>query len=132
MTVLIDSWAWIEYWKGGEAARRAADHIEGSEEAVVSSLNLAEVYFWVLKHYGEETADAKLATLRRRCHAVVSDGDIAIAAAKLKAAHGLGLAESFVLATARSSHARVVTGDPDLKKFKDVVFIGGGAGISAE
>ena len=60
----------------------------------------------------------------RRCHIVVPDGHLAISAAKLKAAHGLELAESFVLASARASHGKVVTGDPDLKKFEDVIFIG--------
>ena len=124
MTVLIDSWAWVEYWKGGKDARKAAEQIEGTEEAVVSSLNVAEVYFWVSKHYGEEMASRKSATLMRRCHIVVPDGDLAISAAKLMAAHRLGLADSFVLASARASHAKVVTGDPDLKKFEDVISIG--------
>lgn len=123
MTVLIDSWAWIEYWKGGKEARMAAEHVEGTEEAVVSALNVAEVYFWVLKYYGEEIANQKIGTLRRRCHTVAPDSEIAISAAKLKAAHGLGLADSFVLATARISHAKIITGDPDMKNFKDVVFI---------
>ena len=34
MTVLIDSWAWVEYWKGGKDAPKAAEQIEGTEEAV--------------------------------------------------------------------------------------------------
>jgi toxin FitB len=125
MTVLIDSWAWIEYWKGGGAARRAAEYIEGSERAVISSVNLAEVYFWVLKHYGDEVALQKSDSVKRRCYMVVPDGEIAIAAAKLKAEHKLGLADSLILATARSVQAEVVTGDPDLKAFDDVKFIGG-------
>ena len=60
----------------------------------------------------------------RRCHIVVPDGHLAISAAKLKAAHRLGLADSFVLASARASNAKIVTGDPDLKTFDDVIFIG--------
>ena len=63
MTVLIDSWAWVEYWKRGKDARKAAEQVEGTEEAVVSSLNVAEVYFWVMKHYGEDMASRKSATL---------------------------------------------------------------------
>ena len=124
MTVLIDSWAWIEYWKGGKDALRAAEHIEGTEGAVVSAVNVAEVYFWVMRYYGEELADRRVNTLRRRCHTVELDGDMAISAAKLKMAHRLGLADSFILATARASKAKIVTGDPDLKNFEDVVFIG--------
>ena len=66
MTVLIDSWAWVEYWKGGKDARKAAEQIEGTEEAVVSSLNVAEVYFWVSKHYGEEMASRKICHLDQK------------------------------------------------------------------
>ena len=60
MTVLIDSWAWVEYWKGGKDAPKAAEQIEGTEEAVVSSLNMAEVYFWVMKHYGGGRGEPKI------------------------------------------------------------------------
>ena len=123
MTVLIDSWAWIEYWKGGEAAAKAAVYIDGTEKAVTSSVNLAEVYYWVLKQYGEETAEAKSRSMLKRSYIVVADIAIATSAAKLKAEHKLGLADSFVLATARSADATLVTGDPDLKRFKDVAFL---------
>jgi predicted nucleic acid-binding protein len=124
MTVLIDSWAWIEYWKGGKDAGRAAEHIEGTEKVVISVVNVAEVYFWVLKHYGGDVAGQKSKSMLRRSYVIVPDTEIAISAAKLKAEHRLGLADSFVLATARSANAKVVTGDPDLKSFLDVVFIG--------
>jgi len=124
MTVLIDSWAWIEYWKGGEAAARAAPYIEGKERAVISSVNLAEVYYWVLKEYGAEMAEAKSRTMLRRSHTIAADVTIATSAAKLKAEHRLGLADSFVLATARSADATLVTGDPDLRRFRDVAFLG--------
>lgn len=124
MTVLIDSWAWIEYWKGGKSATKAAVHIEGTEKAVISAVNVAEVYFWVLKHYGDEVAGQKSKSMLRRSYTIVPDTEIAISAARLKAEYRLGLADSFVLATARSADAKVVTGDPDLKSFGDVIFIG--------
>jgi predicted nucleic acid-binding protein len=123
MTVLIDSWAWIEYWKGGQAAAEAAKHIEGTENAIISSVNLAEVYFWVFKQYGEEMAEAKSRSMLRRSHVIAVDIPIATSAARLKAEHKLGLADSFVLATARSADATLVTGDSDLKRFKDVAFL---------
>ena len=125
MTVLIDSWAWIEYWKGGKEAGRAAEYIEGPEEAIISSVNLAEVYYWVLKEYGRVAADEKSNSVLRRCYTIVPDVAIAINAAKLKGEYKLGLADSFVLATARSANATLVTGDPDLRKFKDVAFLAG-------
>lgn len=124
MTVLIDSWSWIEYWRGGPHSARAAEHIEGSDMALASTVNLTETYFWVLRHYGEKKAEEKRLTLRKRCFLISVNEEIAVEAARLK--HGLrtSLADSLILATARSRGARVVTGDPDFKKIPDAIFIG--------
>jgi predicted nucleic acid-binding protein len=120
---LIDSWAWIEYWKGGKLAEEAASYIDGEEESVVSAINLAEVYLWVARSYGEGTAGEKVATVEKRCHVVPVERDTAIEAARIKRRERLGLADSLILATARQVRARVVTGDQDMKDLKDVVFL---------
>lgn len=125
MTVLIDSWAWIEYWKGGPRSQDAAVVIEGDDEAVVSSINLAEVYHWVLLHYEARVADSKRETIERRCTVVPLDAELAIAAAKIKKEDRLALADSIVLATARGCGATVVTGDSDLLGKGSVRYIGG-------
>jgi len=125
LTVLIDSWAWIEYWKGGKLAGEAASYIDGDEESAVSAINLAEVHLAIARSYDEATAGEKVATMEKRCHVVPVDRDIAIEAAKIKKKEKLGLADALILATARQVGGRVVTGDPDLKPFKDVIFIGG-------
>ena len=124
MTVLIDSWAWIEYWRGGPRARDAAEYIDGEEEALVSSVNLAELYHWVLSKYDEKVADVKRATVERRCRVVPLDGDLAVDAARLRRAKRLALADSCVLATGRRFAASVVTGDPDFRGKRGVVFLG--------
>lgn len=125
MTVLIDSWAWIEYWKGGRFAKEAAAYIEGDEESMVSAINLAEVHIWIARFYDDVTADAKVSTIERRCHVVAVDRDIAIEAAKIKRKEKLGLADSLILATARKIGGKVVTGDPDMKGVKEMVFLAG-------
>ncbi len=123
MTVLIDSWAWIEYWKGGRHKEQAAAYIDGDEEAVISTINLAEVYFWILRFYDEATANDKVSTIEKRCHAVVLERDIAIEAAKIKKSEKLGLADSLILSTARQVGGKVVTGDPDMQGIRDVIFL---------
>ena len=127
MTVLIDSWAWIEYWKGGRFAAEAGSYIEGDEEAVASSINLAEVYLWVARSYDEATAGEKVGTIEKRCHVVPVERDTAVEAARIKRREKLGLADSLILATARQVGGRVVTGDPDMKSLRDVVFLAGRA-----
>ncbi len=123
MTVLIDSWAWIEYWKGGRLAEGAASYIDGDEESVVSAINLAEVYLWVARSYGDATAEEKVATMEKRCHVIPVERDVAVEAAKIKRKEKLGLADSLILATARQVGGRVVTGDADMKDLRDVVFL---------
>ncbi len=124
MTVLIDSWAWIEYWRGGAHSREAAEYIDGEEEALASSINVAEVYYWFLREYDRRTADGRREALERRCRIVPLDGDLAVAAARLRKDERLSLADSIILATARGSGASMVTGDPDLRGKRGVVFIG--------
>ncbi|HHF55597.1 MAG TPA: type II toxin-antitoxin system VapC family toxin, partial [Thermoplasmatales archaeon] len=49
MTVLIDSWAWIEYFRGSEYGGKVKKYIEGKEKAIISAINIAEVYRWILR-----------------------------------------------------------------------------------
>jgi predicted nucleic acid-binding protein len=123
MTVLIDSWTWIEYWKGGKFAQAAAAYIESDEESFVSAINISEVYSWVARYYDDSTAAEKLKTVQKRCSVVAVDTQIAIDAAKIKIESKLGLADSLIVASARRVRGKVVTGDPDMKDVRDVIFL---------
>ena len=124
MTVLIDSWTWIEYWRGGIHSERAAEYIEGSETALLSAVNLVEIFFWVLRHYDEKRAVEKRDTLRRRCFLIPLDETVAVDAAKTKRNLRLSLADSIILATARAHDAKLVTGDKDFKSLPGILYIG--------
>jgi len=120
---LIDSWAWIEYWKGGKFAKEAARYIEGSEEAVVSTVNLSEIYYWILRYYDEGTASKKLTSVEKRCHLMPVEKNTAIEAARARKRHSLAFADSLVYATAKEAEAQLVTGDPDLRNLAGTVFL---------
>ena len=124
MTVLIDSWTWIEYWRGGTHSARAAKYIEGSETAVLSAVNVVEILFWVLRHYDEKRAEEKRGTLRKRCFLIPLDETMAVDAAKTRRNLKLSLADSIILATARAQDAKLVTGDKDFKSLPDILYIG--------
>ena len=59
-----------------------------------------------------------------RCRVVPLDADLAVEAARLRMVERLSLADSIILATARKFGASMVTGDPDLRGKRGVVFIG--------
>jgi len=124
LTVLVDSWAWIEYWSGAPHADQAGLYIEGGEEAIVSTINLAEIYHWVLLYYDEKTAEEKVMTVRKRCFIIPVEEEIAIGAAKIKHKAKRSLADSIIIATAKQAKAKILTGDPDFKGLGGVIYIG--------
>ena len=121
--VLIDSWSWIEYYKGTANADAVAKYIEGDMIAYVSAINLSEVYRWFLISYSEREAKSALQDIKDRCFIVPVDEDIAVTAAKIKHEFKWGLGDCIVLATARSKNAKVVTGDPDFQGLAEAIFI---------
>ena len=123
MTVLIDSWVWIEYWKGGKYARNSAKYIESDEKAFVSAINITEIYTWVARYYGEDTAKRKMESVEKRTYIMPLEKGTAIDAAKLKLKYKLGIADSIVLATASHVKGKLISGDPDFNGIDDVVLI---------
>ena len=41
--------------------------VEGDEDAIVSAVNIAELYHWILRTYDDSVADAKIAEVVNRC-----------------------------------------------------------------
>lgn len=124
MTVLIDSWAWIEYFKGSKAGEHSKKIIEDSEErAVISAINIAEVYGWILRSYGEDFAEEKKAAMKERAFVVNVDDEIAVEAAKARHLGKWGLGDAIVFATAKKEDASIVTGDPHFKGLENVIFL---------
>jgi predicted nucleic acid-binding protein len=124
LTVLIDSWSWIEYFQGKPRGKRALEAIEGEERAVVSAINLAEVYRWALSNRSKPEADLTHRILTRRCEIVPVSSSIAVRAAVLRHERKWGLGDALIFATAEASDARLVTGDPDFRNVPGVDFIG--------
>lgn len=122
--VLIDSWCWIEYYKGTANADAVAKYIEGNMIAYVSTINLSEIYRWFLLSYTDKEAKSALRDVKDRCFIVSVDDKIAVMAAKIKHELKWGLGDSIMLATARTKNARVVTGDPDFQGLDEAIFIG--------
>ena len=125
MTVLIDSWAWIEYFKGSKAGKKAKEIIENLEErAVISTINIAEVYRWILRLYDEGKAEEKREAMRQRAFVYDVDEETAVEAAKIRHQKNWGLADSIVYATAKRANAKILTGDIDFKDLEGIIFIG--------
>ncbi|KAF5430857.1 putative nucleic acid-binding protein, contains PIN domain [Candidatus Methanophagaceae archaeon] len=121
---MIDSWAWIEYFRGSKAGEQIKGVIEDSEEKmVISTINIAEVYRLILRFYSEDFAEEKIEAMKQRAFVCDVIEEIAVEAAKIKHKKKWGLGDSLIYATAKKEGARVLTGDPDFKDVEGVIFI---------
>lgn len=128
MTVLVDSWAWIEYFKSTPVGvKEVASVLEISrEDVIVSTINIAEVYNAFLRDYPDNDKFAKdsRAAIKQRSYVFDVDEEIAVESARIKHKLKWGLGDSIILATARREGAKVLTGDPHFKGVKEVIYLG--------
>ena len=123
---VVDSYAWIEYFRGTSAGEAARPYLE-SDRAATSALTLGELKE---KYLREKWSwfERDSAFIVNRTQIVNLDKEIALAAGELnhgrkKVMNGWGMADSVVLATARGASAKVVTGDPHFRDVPEAILI---------
>jgi predicted nucleic acid-binding protein len=122
---LIDSWAWVEFFRGSKKGEEIKAYVmDENQEIIISSINLAEIYRLALDRFDEETAEKRRRAMISRCYLIPVDKDIAIEGAKFRHERDWGLGDALIYATAIREGAKVLTGDPHFKGLKDVIFLG--------
>jgi len=115
--IVFDAYALLELLEEGEGAQTVADYLADSEVGVyLSTINLGEVYYIILRRRGEQAAREVLniVFLDEGLTLVEANWDRIKSAAALKAKGGLSFADCFVLALGIEERAPVLTGDPDV------------------
>lgn len=107
---VVDSSGWLEYLADGPNAGFFEGAIEATDDLIVPSISVLEVFKWVLRERGEGDA-LQAAALMQQGHVVSLDPALAISAAKLGNDLKLPLADSVMLATARAYNADLWTQD---------------------
>jgi len=118
---LVDSSGWLEYFADGRNAKFFAPALEDTENLIVSTVNIYEVFKRVLQQRGEDAALQAVA-LMQQARVVDVTSPIAMDAAHLSVELRLPMADSLILATARAFGATLWTQDADLKGLPDVRF----------
>ena len=118
---LVDSSGWLEYFADGRNVKFFAPALEDTENLIVLTINIYEVFKRVLQQRGEDAALQAVA-LMQQAGIVDVTSPIAMDAANLSAEMKLPMADSLILATARAFNATVWTQDADLKGLPDVRF----------
>ena len=123
---VIDAYAWIEYLDGTYAGRKLTEMLENSDSVYTCAVTLAEVVSKVAR----KGKDAKIAydVLLSNSQIVCVDEELSQQAGLLhfemrKTSKDFGLADAYVLATARRLKAKILTGDAHFKSLKEAIMI---------
>ncbi len=119
---LVDSCGWLEYLADGPNAAFFAPAIENTEELLVPTLCILEVFKRVLQQRGEDAA-LQAAALMQQGQVIDLDSGTAVTAAKIGHEIKLPLADAVIVATARIHRAVIWTQDSDLKDIESVKFV---------
>lgn len=117
--IVVDSYAWVEYAAGSAEGEQAQPYIEGDYLLYTPAIVVAELADRASRTERREACEDDLRPFIRRHTTVIPlDEELADLAGALKwelrgSSPEAGLADAIVLATARSTEARVLTGDPD-------------------
>ena len=107
---VVDSSAWLEYFADTPGAKRFAAAIEATEDLIVPAISLYEVFKRILPQRGEGEGLQDLTA------------DLALAAAKTSVQERLPMADSIILATARTFDATLWSQDADFASIPGVKY----------
>lgn len=119
---LVDSSGWLEYFADGAHADFFAPSIKDTNNLIVSTINLYEVFKKVLLQSNEAEALKVIATMQQG-HVVAVTNPIALSAAKISLEQKLPMADSIILATARANKAILWTQDNHFENIEGVKYI---------
>lgn len=135
MILTVDTFAWAEMIRGSDLAPRAREAIEHADLCLTPSIVLAEVASMCLRDGFEvPVIEGELEAIRESSRIMPIDEGLAISGAllakELRASARAtrnplpGLADGLVLATARRSHSRLLSGDPHFRECPETVWLG--------
>jgi len=119
---VVDSSGWLEYLADGPNSKFFSKAIETTSDLIVPTLSLYEVFKRVLQQRSEGEALQSVA-LMHQGKVVELSAPIALSAARISSDSRLPMADSIMLATARSFDATLWTQDADFKDLPGVQFI---------
>jgi len=116
---LVDSCGWLEYFADGPNADFYATALEDPGSLIVPTICLLEVFKRILQQRGENAA-LQAAAAMHQGFVVPLDASLALGAARISRDLKLPLADSVILATARTYDAVIWTQDAHFQGLEGV------------
>jgi len=125
---ILDSFAVLAYLEDEAGADRVHAVLAVAQQGLVSVwmsiVNYGEVIYITEREQGLFAAQRAIAAMDQLPMSVVdADRRLTLAAAKIKAHHGISYADAFAVALAQVKQAAVLTGDPEFCKAEALVAI---------
>jgi len=119
---LVDSSGWLEYFADGENADFFASAIENTDQLIVSSINIYEVFKRILSQRDDHSALQAIAIMEQG-HVIDLTSEIALSAAQISIEHKIPMADSIIYATAKANKAVLWTQDVDFQGLENVKYL---------
>lgn len=125
MAFIIDTYAWIEYFKGSELGKKIKGKIE-IKGNITPTIVLAEIK----KHftdYSVQSFDEKFKFIDSISIILPLDKNVAIEAGYIRSTtnvKNIGIVDCILLATAKNYNIKVLTGDKHFKEIKEAEYFG--------
>jgi predicted nucleic acid-binding protein len=119
---LVNSSGWLEYFANSKNVDFFAHAIEDTDQLIVSTINLNEVFKKILQQRDENSAFQAIA-LMQQGKVVDVDASISLIAAKKSVDLKLPMADSIILATADAFSATLWTQDSNFKDVPGIKYI---------
>ena len=120
---VVDSSGWLEYFADDPNADFFAPAIENTNDLVVPSISIYEVFKRILQQREESSALQAIAIMQQGL-LVDMDTNMAMNAAKLSIEYSLPMADSIILATAFLYDATLWTQDSDFSDIDGIKYVG--------
>lgn len=121
---IVDSSGWLAYFADEPNAEHFFAPLNDPASLMVPTITIYEVFKVVFRESGENDA-MQVAVAMQRGSVVDLTTPLALAASRLSLEHGLPMADSIILATARQFEATLWTQDADFENIAGVKYFPG-------
>lgn len=125
--VVVDSFAWIEYFKATDTGQKAREFIDDLKNTLFTvDVCVAEIKFWALQK--KLVFNEMFAVIRSNSTIIETNSNDWLEAAEIKFEHrktlpNFGLVDALIIAKSNEIGAKILTGDKHFKNEKNAVMI---------
>jgi len=125
---VFDSYAFFVFFQDEENADKVENLLleaeKGNIRILLNIVNWGEIYYIIMRKFGEETAEKKMREIEQMpVEVILLDRELAREAARIKACHTLSYADSFAAALTKMGKGELITGDKEFKSIEKEISI---------